>query len=205
MLYFLAIGLVLGLSAGLAPGPLLVLVISETLQHDIKSGVKAALAPIVTDLPIIILSFFVFSKLSNAHKILGMISLFGGFFLLYIGCATLSSKGIDLNLVERKPNSLVNGVLTNALNPHPYLFWLSVGTPTMIKAMRVGLDAPAAFIISFYSMLVGAKIGLAIFAGKSKSLLKGKAYTYTLRFLGFVLCFFAVLLFYDGIVLLEIV
>jgi len=59
---------VLGVSAGFAPGPLLTLVISETLQHDIKSGVKVALAPIITDLPIIILS-----KLTNFHDILGII------------------------------------------------------------------------------------------------------------------------------------
>jgi len=56
MLNFLTIGTLLGLSAGLAPGPLLTLVISETLQHDIKSGVKVALAPFITDLPIIILT-----------------------------------------------------------------------------------------------------------------------------------------------------
>ena len=37
MTEFFTIGIVLGLSAGFAPGPLLTLVISETLQHDIKS------------------------------------------------------------------------------------------------------------------------------------------------------------------------
>ena len=63
MIHYLTIGTVLGLSAGFAPGPLLTLVISETLQHDIKSGIKIALAPIITDLPIIILTLFILSKL----------------------------------------------------------------------------------------------------------------------------------------------
>ena len=57
MLQILAMGTFLGLAAGFAPGPLLTLVISETLQHDIKSGVKVALAPIITDLPIIFFTF----------------------------------------------------------------------------------------------------------------------------------------------------
>jgi hypothetical protein len=35
---FFTIGIVLGLSAGFAPGPLTALVISETLQHDIRSN-----------------------------------------------------------------------------------------------------------------------------------------------------------------------
>lgn len=47
MLYFLTVGTVLGLSAGFAPGPLLALVISETLRHGIPAGVRVALAPII--------------------------------------------------------------------------------------------------------------------------------------------------------------
>jgi len=53
MTNFLTIGIMLGTSAGFAPGPLLTLVISESLQHGVKSGAKVALAPIITDLPII--------------------------------------------------------------------------------------------------------------------------------------------------------
>ena len=85
MIHYLTIGAVLGLSAGFAPGPLLTLVISETLQHGIKSGLKVAIAPIITDLPIIIVTLFLISKLSNFHEILGIISLIGGCFILYMG------------------------------------------------------------------------------------------------------------------------
>ncbi|MDY6953588.1 MAG: LysE family translocator, partial [Thermodesulfobacteriota bacterium] len=52
----LAIGIVLGLSAGFAPGPLLALVISQTLRHNAVEGLKVALAPLVTDLPIILIT-----------------------------------------------------------------------------------------------------------------------------------------------------
>ncbi|MCD6225405.1 MAG: hypothetical protein J7K32_07820 [Deltaproteobacteria bacterium] len=58
MLTFLTAGTILGLSAGLIPGPLLTLVISETLRHNIKAGIKIAVAPLLTDLPIIGLTFF---------------------------------------------------------------------------------------------------------------------------------------------------
>jgi threonine/homoserine/homoserine lactone efflux protein len=78
MISYLTIGTLLGLSAGFTPGPLLTLVISETLQHDAKAGVKVALAPIATDLPIIILTVFILGRLSNFQAILGAISLAGG-------------------------------------------------------------------------------------------------------------------------------
>lgn len=80
MISFLVIGTILGLSAGFAPGPLLALVISETLHHNIRSGVKVALSPIVTDLPIILASLLIFAKLADFNTALGIISLGGGFF-----------------------------------------------------------------------------------------------------------------------------
>ena len=205
MIKFLTIGTILGLSAGFAPGPLLTLVISETLQHDIQSGVKVALAPIITDLPIIILTLFILAKLSNFHSILGIISIIGGFFILFMGYESIRTKGVELNLKETKPKSLAKGILANALNPHPYLFWFSVGAPTMIKAMRQNITAPLAFIGSFYAFLVGSKILLAIVVGKSKSFLVGNVYIYTKRFLGLVLCVLAFALLCDGLKLLEII
>jgi len=204
MMYFLTIGTVLGLSAGIAPGPLLTLLISETLQHDTKSGIKVALAPIITDLPIIILTLFVLSRLSNFHTILGIISLAGGFVLLSMGYESIRTKGVELRIRETEPKSLTKGVLVNALNPHPYLFWFSVGAPIMTKAMSLNISALFAFIVSFYAFLVGSKILLAIVVGRSKSFLNGTVYLYTMRFLGFVLGILALVLFYDGLKLLGI-
>ncbi len=204
MIHYLTIGTVLGLSAGFAPGPLLTLVISETLQHDIKSGVKVALAPIITDLPIIILTLFILSKLSGFHNILGIISLTGGLFIFYMGYNSLRTKGVKINLDEIKSKSFTKGVLANVLSPHPYLFWFSVGAPTVTKAMAQNISAPLAFIISFYVFLVGSKILLAVLIGKSKSLLSGNSYIFTMRFLGLVLCVLAIILFHDGLKLLEI-
>ena len=205
MLHFLTIGTVLGISAGFAPGPLLTLVISETLQHDIKSGIKVALAPIITDLPIIILTIFILSKLSAFHDVLGIISMAGGLFILSMGYQGIRTKGVEIKVEGIKPKSFTKGVLANALSPHPYLFWFSVGAPTMSKAMSQGISAPLAFIISFYLFLVGSKIVLAILIGKSKSLLCGNVYIFTMRFLGLLLCLLAFVLFHDGLELLEII
>jgi threonine/homoserine/homoserine lactone efflux protein len=205
MINFLTIGTILGLSAGFAPGPLLTLVISETLQHDVKSGVKVALAPIITDLPIVILTLFILAKLSNFHNILGIISLIGGFFILFMGYESICTKGVELNFQKTKPKSLTKGILVNFLSPHPYLFWLSVGAPTMTKAMNQSIISTLAFIFSFWGLLVGSKILLAIMVGKSKSFLVGNAYIYTMRILGLVLCVLAFVLFRDGLKLLGVI
>jgi threonine/homoserine/homoserine lactone efflux protein len=204
MTEFFTIGIVLGLSAGFAPGPLLTLVISETLQHDIRSGVKVALSPIFTDLPIIILTLAVLSKLSDFHNILGIISLIGGCVILFMGYESFNPESSASEFSVRKPNSLVKGILANALSPHPYLFWFSVGGPILSRAINLNVKAPFAFIGSFYVLLIGSKMLLAVLVGRSKSFLNGTLYKYIMRLLGLALCILALLLFRDGLKLLGI-
>lgn len=202
MIHYLTVGTILGLSAGLAPGPLLTLVISETILHDVKAGIKVALAPLITDLPIIVLTVFILSRLSGFHGILGVISLIGGILVMVMGIQGIKARGLDLDIQKARPKSLIKGVLVNMLSPHPYLFWLSVGAPTMTRANDENIFAAAAFVTSFYFLLIGSKITLAILVGKSKTFLRGRVYIYTMKFLGFALCALAIFLFKDGLSLL---
>ena len=202
---FITTGIVLGLSAGFAPGPLLTLVISETLRHDIRSGVSVAVSPIFTDLPIIILTLAVLSQLSAFHNILGVISLIGGCVIVFMGYESINPKSPETYLSETEPKSLAKGILANALSPHPYLFWFSVGGPIMSRAMNLNMTAPFAFIGSFYFLLIGSKILLAALVSRSKSFLNGTLYIYTMRLLGLALCILALFLFRDGLRLLEII
>ena len=103
-----------------------------------------------------------------------------------------------------KPRSLLRGALVNALNPHPYLFWFSVGAPLVIKAQRQSPWGGAAFIVTFYMLLIGSKIGLALVVGKSRTFLAGNVYIYTMRTLGAALFVLALLLFRDGLRLVGI-
>jgi threonine/homoserine/homoserine lactone efflux protein len=203
MLHYLTIGTILGLSAGFSPGPLLTLVISESLQHGIKSGIKVALAPILTDSPIIAVTLMVLAKLSAFHSVLGIISLLGGGIILYMGLESIRAKPVEPSSFQVKPKPVTKGILVNALSPHPYLFWFSVGAPTVTKAMTQSILSAVAFVGGFYVFLVGSKIVLAIFVGKSRSFLAGNAYLYTMRFLGILLCLLAILLFRDGLSLLN--
>jgi threonine/homoserine/homoserine lactone efflux protein len=204
MISFLATGIILGLSAGFAPGPLLALVVSETLQHNIRSGIKVALAPIVTDLPIILISLFILAKLSDFDAVLGFISLGGGLFLLLLGYQSLKIKNINLEIPNATAKSLSKGILTNLLSPHPYLFWLVVGAPTMTTAINKHPFAGGAFLGGFYVCLIGAKIVVAILTGKSKSFLTGNSYRAIIRSLGLFIIILAGKLFFDGLKLLQI-
>jgi len=197
-------GIMLGLYSGCSPGPLLALVISETLRHDVAAGIKVAVAPMLTDLPIILLTVFVLSRFSGFHGVLGGISLLGAGFLLYLAYGCLRTKGVELEIGREKTGSLTLGILVNALSPHPYLFWFSVGAPIILRAKNQGLGSLLAFVGSFYVLLIGSKIALAFLVGRFKSFLSSGAYRIIMRFLGVMLIVLAAVLMREGLRLLGV-
>ncbi len=201
---FLTTGTLLGLSAGFAPGPLLALVVAETLRHDLAAGIRVALAPLLTDLPIIALTLVVLSRLTQFDGVLGAISLVGGVLVFWLGITSMRSCGVAIDWREAQPRSLLKGVLVNFASPHPYLFWFGVGAPLTLRAYAQGGYGAPAFIGSFYLFLIGAKVLLAVLVARSRNFLSGKVYIYIMRCLGLLLMGFALVLLCDGLRLLGV-
>ena len=202
MFNLLIAGITLGIYAGLVPGPLLVLLISQTLKHGHREGVKVAFSPLITDIPIIIVSLILLSFVAGYNLILGIISIFGGLYIFYLAYESFKTKGLPGDVDIEKPNSLKKGVTINFLNPSPYLFWITVGGPLIITTYTGNIFSPLVFIVSFYAFLVGSKIVLAFAAGKSRDLLTGRPYLYIMRTLGVAMVIFALYLIYGGVHLL---
>jgi len=198
-LSYLFSGLVLGLSAGLSPGPLLTLVITQTLKHGIGEGVKVSLAPLLTDLPIVVFALLVLNRLTSLNPILGSISLFGAGYLFYLGYESFRFKGTVYSGQAEAPHSFKKGITANFLNPSPYMFWLSIGGPLMLKAFGLGPAAAFLFIVPFYVLLIGAKCMVAVISGSSRHFLKSGYYVYTVRALGLLLCLFGLLFVKDAL------
>lgn len=196
---YLLSGCLLGLSAGLAPGPLLTLVIGESLQHGSRAGVKVALSPLLTDLPVIVITLLAVERLSRFSPILAAISSLGGLLLLTIGYQTIRTQAVALPTNSPVTDrALLKGVVVNLLSPYPWLFWFSVGAPLLLKAAAESIPAAIGFVAIFYLLLVGSKLLLAQLVGRWRGVLSGKGYLLTMRCLGLLLMAFALLLFRDG-------
>ena len=203
MIAFLSAGVALGLYAGFSPGPLLALVISQTIKHGPQEGVKVAFAPFMTDFPILLVSIFLLIRLSDCKAIIGVVSVLGALFLVYLAYASIKTREVELNIDQEVPHSFVKGAIVNALSPNPYVFWITIGAPTIIKGFAESYIVPVLFVGSFLGCLVGSKVLLAVIAGKSKHFLTGRAYLYIMRSLGILLLAFAFVLFKDGLRLLK--
>jgi len=199
LLILLSSGLLFGFISGISPGPLLILTISETLKSGYKAGIKVSLSPIITDLPIILFILLLFNRLSSYSEILGIIGLCGALFLIYLAIECLNFKEIKIDIEKTSSGSLKKGVITNFLNPHPYLFWFTVGIPTVIKAYKTSFIYSLIFILCFYSTLIGSKILITLFVQRSRKFISGRIYFFIIKISGILLILFSILLICDGL------
>lgn len=201
---FLVYGILLGLTQGLSSGPLITVIFSETLKYGKKEGFKIAISPLITDSVIVFLSLLILSNLSKYTVVIGIISLFGAFYLIYLGIENLRIKKDKFTLEPVKKGALKRGIIANFLSPHPYLFWLSIGGPTILESARISITTTALFIVGIYTALIGSKLAVTLIVDKSKTVLKSKYYVYAIQALGIVLFIFAIFFIKEGLDLIGL-
>jgi threonine/homoserine/homoserine lactone efflux protein len=192
------LGLSLGLGAGLAPGPLLALVIRTALQDGAAAGVRVAFSPLVTDVPIILVAVLLAASLPE--EVLGALGIAGGAFVVWLGIEALREDPAPAEAAAgaaAPQRDILRGALTNALSPHPWVFWLTVGAPILAKGDAT--DA-ALFLAAFYLLLIGAKVVLALGVGAGRErLMQGRGYVLLLRASAVLLLATGVLLAVEGV------
>ncbi len=191
----------LGLGAGITPGPLSSLVMQESLRHGWKSGVCVALAPPVADVLIVGLVLAVLHQLPPVS--FSVLSLIGGCYVCYLGWETLRTPvppGAEAGGAGGVLLGFRKGLLVNVLNPHPYIFWLTVGGPLVSDNARHDIWLPiVTFLLGFYGSLVGSKVLLAVLVHGGRARLHGRGYRTALRLSGASLLLFGLLLIGDGV------
>ena len=160
-------GIALGIIEGIKPGPLLTMVIRESLSKGLKAGMWTAAAPIFTDGPMIIASLLLAGWMATQPSILFSISLLGALFLTKMGleCFSLEAPDPDNTDIDAS-GSFKRGVVTNLLNPHVYMFWFLIGGPLMASAAEQEPLAPILYAICFLITIILVKASIAwLFVG----------------------------------------
>lgn len=195
---YLLSGVTLGLAAGLAPGPMLALVVAQTLRYGWREGVKVSLAPLVTDAPIVAATVLVLARLKQVEAALGGLAVAGGLYLGWLGLELIRRPDPPAG-IEVAPGSLRKAVTVNFLNPHVYLFWMTVGGPLVIEGASAGWSRAAAFVAAFYFCLCGSKVVLALAADRIRGPAGSTAYGIVLRLVGLALAGLGLWLIWGGL------
>ncbi|QBD80933.1 LysE family translocator [Ktedonosporobacter rubrisoli] len=177
MLTYLLQGAILGFVAGVSPGPLLGLLINKTVRWGWRAGVVVALSPLLTDIPLILLFVFLLDHLPAL--VLHIFTLVGGLFVVYLGYETVrkAAREVQLEVKERPGSILLTALVTNIFNPHPFIFWATVGSPLLLNSFAAaGMGATGGFLVCFYALLLCAKLSFVFLVNWGRAWLKGSGY-----------------------------
>ena len=176
MWFLLLQGIGFGFAAAAQPGPFQTYLIAQSLTRGWQRTLPAALAPLVSDGPIIVLCLLVLSQVP-AWMTRGL-SVAGGAFVLYLAWGTWrvwrrqapanasTRADVSSNVVavpERQ--SVLKAALMNVLSPGPYLFWTLVTGPLLVQAWHQSAAAGIGFLAGFYAAMVLALATIIVVFG----------------------------------------
>lgn len=179
-----------GLASGLKPGPLGVIVIQQTLSRGLPAGVRASLAPLITDGPIIIAALWFLSQFKRIDLFAGVLSLVGGAYLLWLSVKMFRVHEFSLSEKLGTQDSLGTAVKVNLLNPGPYLFWFTVGGSYLIRGSTT---ESIVFVITAIGALIASKVAVAVLAARFFPSLESRGYLITMKLLAGALVWFGLL------------
>jgi threonine/homoserine/homoserine lactone efflux protein len=173
--------------------------IGQTLRFGAREGIKVACAPLITDGFIMVAATLTLVAASSLSGLLGGISLLGALCLGWLAWDTASAVWVTPEDEAQPGGSMLKAALINALNPHPYLFWFTVGARLLTEAWERGGWVLACFLLAFYVSFVGTKIVLALLIGRLGPNLGGRGYRWTMRVIAALLLGLAIVFAHDGL------
>jgi threonine/homoserine/homoserine lactone efflux protein len=172
MLVYLVFGITYAFAAAIQPGPFQTFIISKTLENGWKRTLPAALAPVLSDGPIIVLVLFILTNIPPMF--LRFLQIGGGLLLLYLAYNSFRSF-INFDKIKKpeknkSDSTLFKAVLVNILNPAPYIGWSLIMGPMFIKGYRESAINGIVLIAAFYITIVICQAGIILLFGLAKNL-----------------------------------
>lgn len=165
-------GIGYGFAAGVQPGPLQTYIISQTLLKGWRRALPAALAPLISDGPIITICLLVLSQVPLWLQ--RFLYIAGGLFVLYLAYGAYQTwKTFDPHLPSTESGtqkSILKAALVNILNPSPYIFWTLVTGPIFLRGWRETPMHGLAFMAGFYVTMILSLVTIIVIFGTVRQL-----------------------------------
>lgn len=163
-------GIGYGFVAAVQPGPLQTYLISQALIKGWRKSLIGALAPLISDGPIIALSLFVLKQLST--ELQNLLYIGGGIFVLYLAVGAFKTwRTVSADVPAQESHQGVwNAVWTNFLNPGPYLFWSLVTGPLLLRGWNESPANAVGLLAGFYITLISGLGAIIVLFGAAREL-----------------------------------
>ncbi len=164
---YLTQGIVMGLYAAAMPGPLQFFMLSQTLRVGWRRTIPAALAPLVSDGPIMALFLLVLSRAPDWF--LSGLRIGGGLFILYLAWGAIQTyrAGVQPDALpqEGARQSFLKASTMNLFNPNVYIFWATIGAPMVLEGLTHSTWGGISFVIGMYGTMIPAMAAIIVLFG----------------------------------------
>ncbi len=171
MITYLILGITYAFAAAIQPGPFQAFIISQTLTIGWKRTVPAAFAPVLSDVPVIILVLLILTNLPS--ELLKFLQIGGGLVLLYLAYGSYKSyinfEQLDKSETSRGNKTLFKAVLVNIMNPNPYIGWSLIMGPLFLTGYNKAPINGIALIAGFYVTIIICQIAIIIIFGLARN------------------------------------
>ena len=144
MMAYVLEGFLFGLMLAVMLGPILIAITQTSMEKGVKAGLLVSLGVWISDIIIVILSYYFIQALSKtieSDSFKFYFGVAGGIMLIIFGIGAFV-KTINLD-IQKKKHSYRNmigfwlkGFLVNTINPFTFIFWLGI-----ISTYVIGRDA----------------------------------------------------------------
>lgn len=193
------IGASVGLVAGLVPGAFSTLVATTALERGMGPGLKVALIPLATELPVMLAAVFVLTRLPvQAFRWIGVAG--GILFILMAAKLLWDSRDGDPVSAEAQAHGghFLRVAILGVMSPGPWVFWFFVGAPILLNRWRMSPGQGLLFLAAFMACFIGAMLVLAWGVASGRRLLNLLWYRRTLKAASAVLVLAGIILMWQS-------
>ncbi|NPV51481.1 MAG: LysE family transporter [Candidatus Methanofastidiosum sp.] len=190
-LLLLSIGFGVGLSGAIAPGPLFMATLKDTLKYGPLSGPMICVGHLFVEIPIIIGLSLGISYVINIPIVRAMIGLIGGISLSYLGTQIIrerkkfekmsedSMKEINIENIKIRNDYFMpmkTGFIFTILNPAMFIWWFTVGNGLVMRGLAIGFMGVFLLFIGHWFSDLSWYSFLSFSVSKGKKFISARVY-----------------------------
>ncbi|SCM55554.1 lysine transporter [Methanothermobacter wolfeii] len=136
LLLFTLTSFLIGLSGAVAPGPLLTVTVSDSVQRGFRAGSSLITGHIIGEVIIVALIFLGLEYILSSEAASSLTGLVGGSVLIWMGAMGLRRSDIKTEGSD-EGGSFLKGLVISYSNPYFFIWWGAVGAALMYRGVEM--------------------------------------------------------------------
>ncbi|WMW22604.1 LysE family transporter [Methanolobus mangrovi] len=191
LLQALVLGITVGISAAIIPGPMMFATIGISMKNGWRTGPWVFIGHALVETAIFLL-ILAGATAFLGESIMSGISIIGGLVMVLFGMVLIKSakKVSTMDIVsssskkELSSGPVSTGVITSALNPSLVIWWLTAGSAIILQEYLLGISAVIVFILGHWLADLGFLVAVSSSFSRGKELFSPRTHERILYFCG---------------------